>query len=102
MELMEPEDMEFSTAYDQALATLSTQRAIFGAMQSRLQQSLNFIDVVQENFSAAKSKIADTNYAGEVARLTEFNILSQAATSLLSQANFNANMTLGLLSALGR
>jgi flagellin len=102
MDLMEADDESFSTAYDQALGTLSTQRAVFGAMQSRLQQSMNYIDVVQENFSAAKSKIADTNYAGEVARLTEYNILSQAATSLLSQANFNANMTLGLLSALGR
>jgi flagellin len=101
-ELLVPDEQgEFATVYDQALSTLSTQRAVFGAMQSRLHRSLDFIDVIQENYSAAKSKIADTDYASEVARMTGLNILTQAATSVLGQANFNAQLTLGLLNALG-
>jgi flagellin len=99
-DLLLPDDPEFSTAFDQALHTLSTHRSIFGAIQTRLVRALDFIDVTEENYSAAKSKIADTDYAAETARLTELNILSQAATSLLSQANFGASVTVNLLSML--
>ena len=102
VDLMIPEDGDFSTVYDQALTTLASQRAIFGSMQSRLSQGLNYIDVMQENFSAAKSKIADTDYASETARLTELNILTQASTGLLAQSNFDANLSLNLLTNLGR
>jgi flagellin len=99
-DLLLPEDSQFSTVFDEALHTLSTQRSIFGALQTRLVRALDFIDVTEENYSAAKSKIADTDYAAETARLTELNILSQAATSLLSQANFGASVTVNLLSML--
>ena len=100
-DLMVPEEDGFVTIYDEALAKLSTHRAVFGAFQTRMQRALDFIDVTQENFTSAKSRISDTDYAQEVARLTENNILSQAATGLLAQTNFNSTMVLNLLSNIG-
>jgi flagellin len=100
VEFMLPESDEgFGTIYDEALNKLSTQRAIFGAMQSRLNHASDFIDVYQENIAAAKSNIADTDYAKEVVKLAESNILMQATTGLLAQSNFDANLTLNLLSS---
>ena len=100
-EMMTPEnDDEFSTVYDQALGTLSVQRAIYGAMQSRLDRSREFMDVYQENIAAAKSKIADTDYAREVARMAQTQIMMQATTGLLAQSNTNASLTLNLLNTL--
>ena len=101
-ELMVPEDEDlFSTVYDEALARLSTQRAIFGGMQERMNRALDFIDVYQENIAAAKSKIADTDYAREVVNLAQQTILTQASTGVLAQSNFNSALTLNLLSSLG-
>jgi len=101
-ELMEPIEDGFATIYDEALTRLSTQRAVFGAMQSRLQRSMNFMDVYQENIAAAKSKITDTDYAREVVKLTEANILMQATSGLMAQSSFDASITLNLLSSLTR
>jgi flagellin len=101
-ELMEPLEDGFATIYDEALARISTQRAVFGAMQSRLQRAINFAEVYQENIAAAKSNIADTDYAREIVKLTESNILMQASSSLLAQSNFDANITLNLLSSITR
>ncbi len=97
-ELMEPEDDIFSNIYDQALTNLSKQRAVFGAVGSRLNRSLDYIDVYQENISAAKSKMADTDYVDAVAALTESKIRMSASTSLLTQANFTASATANILS----
>jgi len=100
-ELMEPEDDEnFSTVYDEAVATLATQRAIYGSMQARLNRASDFIEVYSENIAAAKSKIADVDYAREVARLANNQILLQARTGLLAQNNANSSLTLNLLSTL--
>ncbi len=55
------------------------------------------MDVYQENIAAARSNIADTDFAGEVAKVTEQNILMQAATGLLAQLNFDAGATTALL-----
>ncbi len=101
-ELMEPVEDGFATVYDESINRLSTQRAVFGAMQSRLQRSMDFMDVYQENISAAKSKITDTDYAREVVKLTEANILMQATSGLLAQSTFDAGITLNLLSTLTR
>ncbi len=96
-ELMFPDEDDFATIYDQALDTLSGQRSIFGAMQTRLNRAMDFVEVYQENIAAAKSKIADTDYAKEMARLTENSILMQAGTSLLSQSNLSTALSLNLL-----
>ena len=95
-----PQEDGFATVYDEALNRLSTQRAIFGAMQSRLQITSNYIDVYQENLAAARSNIADTDYAKEVVRLTESNILLQATSGLIAQTNFDAAVTLNLLNSM--
>lgn len=99
VDLLTPDSDDFATVFDQALDTLSGQRAIFGAMQTRLDRAMDFVDVYQENIAAAKSKIADADYAKEVARLTESSILMQAGTSLLSQSNLSAALSLNLLSS---
>jgi flagellin len=103
-ELMLSEDSDiFASVYDEALDKLSTARAVFGAMQTRLNKAIDFNDVYAENIAAAKSKIADTDYAAEVTRMAQNNILMQATTSLLAQNNLNAQLTLNLVgSVLGR
>ncbi len=100
-ELLEPEDDEnFATIYDQAINSLSTQRVIFGSLQARLNTSLDFIDVYQENISAAKSKISDTDYAEEVANLVRNKISVASTTSLLAQSNLSTNIAFQLINAL--
>lgn len=100
--MLETDEENFATIYDQALNILSTQRAVFGALQARLQKSMDYVDVYQENIAAAKSNIADTDYAREVVRMTESTILSQAATGLLAQSNLDAQLSLNLLNSLLR
>ena len=100
--MMEPTEDGFATIYDQALTELSTQRAVFGAMQSRLQRSMDFLDVYQENISAAKSRLTNTDYAQQATRMTEANIMMQASTMLLAQSQFDANLTLNLLTSITR
>ena len=100
-ELLEPEDSDlFSTIYDEALDRLSGFRATYGAMQTRLQKAMDYASVFEENIAAAKSRIADTDYAEEVSRLTQNNVLMQATTSLLAQNNFNASMAMRLINSI--
>lgn len=97
-DMMTPEDdSQFSTIYDEAINALATQRAIYGAMQTRMQKAMEYNDVFQENISAAKSHIADTDYASEVAKLATSKILMQAGTSVLAQTNMTAQLTSSLL-----
>lgn len=96
-DLMATEDDQFLNVFDRALTSLSTQRAIFGAMQSRLQHAMDFQSVYAENIAAAKSRIADTDYASEVAKLAHNNILVQATTGLLAQNNLQASLALNLI-----
>jgi flagellin len=100
-ELLEPSDSdEFSTIYDEAINLLSTKRAVFGSLQSRLNTSMDFIDVYQENIAAAKSKIADTDYAEEVANLVRNKISIASTTSLLAQSNLRTNVAFQLIKSL--
>lgn len=99
-DLLLPDDDFFSSAYDQALNTISTQRAVFGAMQSRLQHATDFLDVYQENIAAAKSSIADVDYASESSRMIQSRILLQAGTAVMAQGNINSQLALNLLNAL--
>jgi flagellin len=99
-ELLVAEDDDlFASAYDQALNTISTARSIFGGMQSRMHRSLDFIDVYQENLAAARSNIADTDFAKETARLAESKIALQAGASVLAQGNINAKLALSLINS---
>lgn len=99
-ELMYPEDDDlFETVYDEALSKLSTQRAIFGAMHSRLDMAISYNQVYTENIAAAKSKISDTDYASEVTKIAQNNVLTQATTALLAHNNENAQMALGLVAS---
>lgn len=85
------------SAIDSAIVSVSAMRADFGAIQNRLQSSIANIAVSVENMSAANSRIRDVDVAEETANLTRNNILLQAGTSVLSQANQTANAALGLL-----
>lgn len=74
-------------AIDKAIMNVSAMRADFGAIQNRLQSTINNLAVSIENISAANSRIRDTDVAEESAELTKNNVLMQAGTSVLAQAN---------------
>lgn len=97
-EMLEPDDDEyFATVYDEALSRLSTQRAVFGAVQTRLHRALDFVEVFHENIYAAKSRIEDVDYASETAKLMQSQIQSAATTALLSQTHAQMESVLQLL-----
>lgn len=75
---------------DDALIRINSIRADLGAMQNRLQSTINNISINAENLAAANSRIRDTDIAKEVSQMTKQNILLQAGISVLGQAN-NAN-----------
>jgi flagellin len=84
-------------AIDSAIVSVSAMRADFGAIQNRLQSTIGNVAVSVENLSAANSRIRDVDIAEETADLTKNNILLQAGTSVLAQANQSANTALQLL-----
>ncbi|MBC7712830.1 MAG: flagellin FliC [Rhizobacter sp.] len=87
------------TSIDQAIISVSGIRADFGALQNRLQSTVNNIQVSIENLSSANSRVRDTDVAAETAELTKQNILMQAGTSVLSQANSSTKSALELIQA---
>ena len=84
-------------AIDSAIVSVSAMRADFGAIQNRLQSTIGNIAISVENMSAANSRIRDVDIAEETAELTKNNILLNAGTSVLAQANQSANTALQLL-----
>ncbi len=82
---------------DDALVSVNAIRANFGAMQNRLQSTIQNLQVSDENFSAANSRIRDTDVAAESSEMTRNTILQQAAVSVLAQANNSQQMALKLL-----
>lgn len=84
-------------AIDGAIVSVSSIRADFGAMQNRLQSIINNLAISIENMSAANSRIRDTDIAEETANLTRDQILMQAGTAVLSQANSSIKNALSLL-----
>ena len=82
---------------DEAIKTLTGNRAELGALQNRLSSSINSLQIYDENLSSARSRIYDVDMASETAELTKNNILTQAGTSVLSQANQNNLLALKLL-----
>ena len=85
------------TTIDNAINTVSAQRAALGAMQNRLEHTINNLGTSSENLSAAESQIRDVDMAEEMSNYTKNNILVQAATSMLAQANQQPQSVLGLL-----
>ncbi len=85
------------SAVDSAIVSVSAMRADFGAIQNRLQSTIGNIAVSVENLSAANSRIRDVDIAEETAEMTKNNILLQAGTSVLAQANQTSNTALSLL-----
>jgi len=83
---------------DKSINQVSSLRGRLGAFQTfTLGSTINSLSVAYENISAANSSIQDTNFAAETANLTRFQILSQAATTVLSQANSAPQSVLSLL-----
>ncbi len=87
------------SAIDQSIITVSGIRADFGALQNRLQSTINNIAISIENLSAANSRVRDADIAAETAELTKNNILVQAGTSVLAQANRSTTNALKLIEA---
>lgn len=85
------------SAIDQSIVSISAMRADFGAIQNRLQSTISNIQVSVENMSAANSRIRDVDVAEETSEMTKNNILLQAGTSVLAQANQSASTALALL-----
>ena len=80
-----------------AINNVSTQRAALGATQNRLEHTINNLSVTSENLTAAESRIRDVDMAKEMMSFTKNNILSQAAQSMLAQANQQPQGVLQLL-----
>jgi len=82
---------------DAALQQIGNERAELGAVQNRFSQTISNLSNIQENASASRSRIMDTDYATETAQMTKNQILQQAGTSILSQANQLPQAALSLL-----
>lgn len=80
-----------------AINIVSTQRAKLGALQNRLEHTINNLQVTSENMTAANSRIRDTDMAKEMMNYTKMNVLSQAAQAMLAQANMQPQSVLQLL-----
>ncbi|MBA6387235.1 flagellin, partial [Colwellia sp. BRX10-2] len=99
-------DLDISTAggsqsaidvIDAALQQIGNERAELGATQNRFSQTIGNLANIQENASASRSRIQDTDYATETAAMTKNQILQQAGTSILAQANQLPQAALSLI-----
>jgi flagellin len=82
---------------DAAIDSVSTARSTFGAVQNRLQHTLNNLANYQENLSASESSIKDVDMASEMVNFTKLQVLQQAGMSVLAQANQSSQSVLSLL-----
>ncbi|TDQ36937.1 flagellin Hag [Aureibacillus halotolerans] len=73
--------------FDYAIAEISTQRASLGAVQNRLEHTINNVKITRENLTASESRIRDVDMALEMTQFTKSNILNQSAQAMLAQAN---------------
>jgi flagellin len=85
------------TNIDAALTLVNSNRALYGASQNRFEAAIANLQVGVENQSAARSRIMDADFAAETASLTRAQVLQQAGTAMLSQANSIPNNVLSLL-----
>jgi flagellin len=82
---------------DLALEDVSSQRADLGALQNRLESTINNLSTTSENLSASRSRILDADFASETAQLSRNQIIQQAGVSILAQANQQPQVALALL-----
>jgi flagellin len=93
-------DGTFATIVAEAntyITSLDTQRSKLGAIQNQMEYAVSNVTEMSANLSAARSRVQDTDYASETASLTKGQILQQAATAMLAQANQMPNVILSLL-----
>jgi flagellin len=88
---------EIQTASQSYVVALGTQRSLLGAFQNQIEYTVSNVTELSGNLSAARSRVQDTDYAAETANLTKGQILQQAATAMLAQANQMPNVILTLL-----
>ena len=82
---------------DDAITNVATARATFGSVQNRLEHTLNNLATYEENLTASESRIKDVDMASEMVNFTKLQILQQAGTSMLAQANSAPQSVLSLL-----
>ncbi len=85
------------TQIDSAITTVATRRGTLGAIQNRLEATISNLSITNENLKAADSRIRDADFAEETARFTRNQILVQASTAILAQANVVPQSALQLL-----
>jgi len=89
--------LSIATSASSYITALDTQRGLLGALQNQMEYSVSNITELSANLTSARSRIIDTDYASETANLTKGQILQQAATAMLAQANQMPNVILSLL-----
>jgi flagellin len=87
----------YITGVDAAIAGLNTERAELGAVSNRLNSTIANLDQIRVNLTSSRGRIEDTDFAEETANLAKGQILQQAATAILAQANANKGNVLSLL-----
>ena len=98
MSIATPEDANRAIGtIDEALKKINKQRADLGAYQNRLDLTVKGLDIGAENLQASESRIRDTDMAEEMVKFTTSNVLSQAGTAMLAQANQSSQNVLSLL-----
>ncbi|WBA82548.1 flagellin [Endozoicomonas sp. GU-1] len=85
------------TAIDTALQDVDTQRASLGAIQNRLSSTINNLSNIRENLTASRSRVMDADFAKETAKLSSSQVMQQAGTAILAQANAIPQNVLSLL-----
>ena len=85
------------TRTDGAIKFISSVRSRLGAYQNRLEHTINSLDITEENMTSAYSRIMDTDMAEEMTEYTNMQVLAQASTSMLAQANERPSQVLQLL-----
>jgi len=91
------DEFSLNELVDKAILQVNAHRSYFGAFYGRLEHNVNNLSAITENLTAALSRVQDTDYGQETANLTRVQILQQAATAMLAQANAMPNVVLGLL-----
>jgi len=89
--------LDLSAAAGRYVSALVSQRSALGAMQNQMEYTVSNVTELSANLTSARSRIVDTDYASETASLTKGQILQQAATAMLAQANQMPNVILSLL-----
>ena len=98
MSLASPDDANRAIGtLDEALKKINKQRADLGAYQNRLEHTVNGLNIGAENLQAAESRIRDTDMAAEMVEFTKNQVLTQAGTAMLAQANQSTQSVLSLL-----